>query len=151
LITGASFTDTGLIANTTYFYVVKSVDNTGAMSAPSSEISATTQTAPTCFTATNFDHIMTGRAHDTFSVAVANGSNQVMGLDNVFVVTTLKQTGPDFYVIGSCPCVKSAWIAWRDRRGSIAWRGGVPRKAPNGNLYRALRASFCTSVTTALY
>ena len=93
----------GLIANTTYFYVVKSVDNTGAMSAASSEISATTQPAPTCFTATNFDHVMAGRAHDTFSVAVANGSNQVMGLDNIFVVTTLKQTRPDFYVIGSCP------------------------------------------------
>jgi poly(3-hydroxybutyrate) depolymerase len=103
LITGASFTDMGLIANTTYFYVVKSVDNTGGMSAPSSEISATTQMAATCFTATNFDHVMAGRAHDTFSVAVANGSNQVMGLDNIFVVTTLKQTGPDFYVIGSCP------------------------------------------------
>jgi len=102
LITDASFTDMGLIANTTYFYVVKSVDNTG-MSAPSSEISAKTETAPTCFTATNFDHVMAGRAHDTFFVAVANGSNQVMGLDNLFVVTTLKQTGTDFYVIASCP------------------------------------------------
>jgi hypothetical protein len=26
-----------------------------------------------------------------------------LGLDNVFIVITLKQTGPIFYVIGSCP------------------------------------------------
>ena len=103
LVTVASFTDMGLTASTTYFYVVKSVDNAGGRSAPSSEVSATTQTAPACFTATNFDHVLAGRAHDTFFVAAANGSNEIMGLDNVFIVTTLKQTGPDFYVIASCP------------------------------------------------
>jgi hypothetical protein len=27
----------------------------------------------------------------------------VMGLDNVFIVTTLTETGPSFYVIGDCP------------------------------------------------
>jgi hypothetical protein len=31
--------------------------------------------------------------------AVANDSNQVLGLDNVFIITTLKQVGPNFYVI----------------------------------------------------
>jgi len=103
LVTDVSFTDMGLTASTTYFYVVKSVDNAGGRSAPSSEVSATTQTAPACFTATNFDHVLAGRAHDTFFVAAANGSNEIMGLDNVFIVTTLKQTGPDFYVIASCP------------------------------------------------
>jgi hypothetical protein len=44
-----------------------------------------------------------GRAHDNFFIAAANGSNQVLGLDNVFIITTLKQTAPDFYVIASCP------------------------------------------------
>jgi hypothetical protein len=34
---------------------------------------------------------------------VANGSNQVLSLDNVFIITTLKQTGPNFYVIAWCP------------------------------------------------
>jgi hypothetical protein len=67
------------------------------------EVSVTTGAAPSCFTATNFDHVMAGRAHDSFFVAMANGSNQVLGPDNVFVITTLKQTGPDFYVIASCP------------------------------------------------
>jgi len=103
LVTDPSFTDAGLTANTTYFYVVKSVDPAGGLSAPSSEVSAKTQMAPACFTATNFDHVVAGRAHDSFFVAVANGSNQIMGLDNVFIVTTLKQTGPDFYVIALCP------------------------------------------------
>jgi len=46
---------------------------------------------------------VSGRAHDNFFIAEANGSNQVLGLDNVFIVTTLKQTGANFYVIASCP------------------------------------------------
>ena len=103
LITTNTFADTGLTPSTTYFYVVKSEDSAGGLSPPSPEVSATTQTAPTCFTATNFDHVVAGRAHDNFFLAVANGSNQVMGLDNVFVITTLKETGPNFYVIDACP------------------------------------------------
>jgi len=103
LVTGTNFTDTRLTGGTTYFYVVRSEDAHGGLSAPSMEVSATTDAAPICFTATNFDHVMAGRAYDSFFVAVANGSNQVLGLDNVFLITTLKQTGPNFYVIASCP------------------------------------------------
>ena len=44
--------------------------------------------------ATNYDHVIAGRAHDRIFIALANGSNHVLGLDNVFIVTTLKQTGP---------------------------------------------------------
>lgn len=61
--------------------------------------------APTgaqCFTASNFEHIQAGRAHGFF-VARANGSNELMGWNNVFTTTTLRQTGPDFYVVGTCP------------------------------------------------
>src|SRR5262245_2775636 len=96
-------TDAQLTAGTTYFYVVKSRDARGGSSGPSMEVSATTAAAPACFTATNFDHVIAGRAHDDDFFAVANGSDQVMGLDNVFIITTLKQTGPNFYVIGACP------------------------------------------------
>ena len=42
-------------------------------------------------------------AHQSLGQTYANGSNQAMGLWNVFVTTTLKQTGPNFYVIGTCP------------------------------------------------
>ncbi len=103
LVTGTSFTDTGLTGSTTYFYVIKSEGAGGGLSGPSMEVSAKTEAPPTCFTATNFDHVVAGRAHDNFFFAEANGSNQLLGLDNVFIVTTLKQTGPNSYVIASCP------------------------------------------------
>ena len=46
-----------------------------------------------------------GRAHDSFGYALANGSNQNMGVDNVYYVNTLEQTSPNDYVInnGVCP------------------------------------------------
>ncbi|HTF74664.1 MAG TPA: fibronectin type III domain-containing protein [Bradyrhizobium sp.] len=103
LVTGTNFTDTGLTGSTTYFYVIKSEGAGGGLSGPSMEVSAKTEAPPTCFTATNFDHVVAGRAHDNFFFAEANGSNQLLGLDNVFIVTTLKQTGPNSYVIASCP------------------------------------------------
>jgi len=56
-----------------------------------------------CFTATNSEHIQEGRAHHlVFFFTLANGSNQYMGLNNRSVTTTLKQTGPNSYVIGTC-------------------------------------------------
>lgn len=55
-----------------------------------------------CFTTTNVEHVLAGRAHDSFFLALANGSNDFMGFDNTFTVTTLKQQGGNFYVIGSC-------------------------------------------------
>lgn len=58
---------------------------------------------PQCYTASNVDHVRAGRAHDSFFIARANGSNQNMGLDNIFIVTTLRRTGPNHYVVGSCP------------------------------------------------
>ena len=48
-------------------------------------------------------HTTAGRAHQSLGTTYANGSNQNMGLWNIFVTTTLKQTGPNFYVIGTCP------------------------------------------------
>jgi hypothetical protein len=58
--------------------------------------------APVCYTASNYAHVLAGRAHDSLGYALANGSNQNMGLDNVFYQTTLKKTGTNYYVIG-CP------------------------------------------------
>jgi hypothetical protein len=57
---------------------------------------------PVCVTAANYYHVQAGRAHDSGGYALANGSNQNMGLDNTFYQTTLKQTGPNYWVIG-CP------------------------------------------------
>jgi poly(3-hydroxybutyrate) depolymerase len=64
----------------------------------------TTTAAPaTCYTSSNYAHVQAGRAHDSGGSALANGSNQNMGLDNTFYTTTLKKTGTNYYVIGTCP------------------------------------------------
>lgn len=59
--------------------------------------------SPRCYTATNAEHVLAGRARDWFFFALANGSNRFLGLDNTFTVTTLKQTGPNYFVVGNCP------------------------------------------------
>lgn len=56
-----------------------------------------------CFTDNNAGHVVAGRAHSSFFLAWANGSNKFIGLDNGFIVTTLKQTGPNYYEPGNCP------------------------------------------------
>ncbi|MEO7549141.1 MAG: hypothetical protein ABIT82_12005, partial [Ramlibacter sp.] len=56
-----------------------------------------------CFTASNYAHVVAGRAHQSGGYTYANGSNQNMGLWNVFVTKTLKMTGTNYYVIGTCP------------------------------------------------
>ena len=56
----------------------------------------------TCITATNFDHVQAGWAHDQFFMALANGSNEVMDPDNIFIMTTLKEASPGFFKVASC-------------------------------------------------
>ncbi|RQR32736.1 poly(3-hydroxybutyrate) depolymerase [Burkholderia sp. Bp9143] len=101
----ASYTDSGLIAGTTYSYTVTEIDPNAGESAQSSAVSATTQSNFACTetTATNYAHVQAGRAHDSGGTAYANGSNQSMGLDNVFYSNTLAQTSAGYYVIGNCP------------------------------------------------
>lgn len=103
-VTGTSTTDTGLAPATTYGWTVAAVDANGVQGAMSASASGTTTgTAATCYTASNYAHTTAGRAHASGGLTYANGSNQAMGLWNVFVTTTLKQTGPNYYVIGTCP------------------------------------------------
>ncbi|KPF69462.1 hypothetical protein IP84_06400 [beta proteobacterium AAP99] len=103
-VSGNSYTDTGLAAATTYSWTVKAVDANGAEGAASAAASGTTTgSTAVCFTATNYAHVSAGRATQSGGYAYAKGSGQNMGLWNVFVTTTLKQTGPDYYVIGTCP------------------------------------------------
>ena len=55
-----------------------------------------------CTTASNYAHTSAGRAYAWFGITYANGSNQYMGFWNTLTTTTLKQTGPNHYVIGTC-------------------------------------------------
>lgn len=102
-VTGTSYTDTGLSPGTTYSWTVAGVDangNQGALSSPAS--GTTTGTTASCYTSSNYTHTVQGRAHHSGGYTYANGSNQNMGLWNTFTVRTLKQTGPNYYVIGTC-------------------------------------------------
>ena len=106
-VTSTSFTDTGLTAATTYSWTVRAADANGTEGATSAPATGTTTgTAPpaaTCYTASNYTHTTAGRAYTSGGYTYANGSNQNMGLWNVFVTTTLKMTGTNYYVIGTCP------------------------------------------------
>ena len=107
LVAGTSYTDTGLAAGTTYSWTVAAVDGNGAEGARSAAATGTTTgtqpPAATCTTASNYAHTQAGRARQSGGYTYANGSNQNMGLWNVFTTTTLKQTGTNYYVIGTCP------------------------------------------------
>ena len=110
LITGTAFTDTGLAPATTYTWTVTAVDANGGESAASVPATGTTAgdgggqpPGGSCTTASNFAHTLAGRARVIWGLTYANGSNQSMGLWSIFVTTTLKQTQPGYYVIGTCP------------------------------------------------
>jgi poly(3-hydroxybutyrate) depolymerase len=103
-VTSLSYTATGLTAATTYSFAVSAVGGSGE-SAISASVSATTKSAWTCtaVNASNYAHVQAGRAHDSGGYALANGSNQNMGLDNLFYTSTLAQTSAGYYIIGACP------------------------------------------------
>ena len=106
-VTATSYTDTGLAAATQYSWTVKAADANGLEGAASAAATGTTTgTAPpaaTCYTSSNYAHVTAGRAYQSGGITYANGSNQNMGLWNVFVTKTLKMTGTNYYVIGTCP------------------------------------------------
>jgi len=57
-----------------------------------------------CVTASNYAHVAAGRAHVSLGSTYANGSNQAMGLWNTFITHTLRQTGPNYYVLADGQC-----------------------------------------------
>ncbi|MEJ8809925.1 hypothetical protein WKW77_02540 [Variovorax ureilyticus] len=106
-VSATSYTDTGLAASTTYSWTVTAVDASNVEGAMSAAATGTTLasgggTTPVCYTASNYAHTTAGRATQTGGYTYANGSNQNMGLWNTFVTTTLKQTGTNYFVIGTC-------------------------------------------------
>ena len=105
---GTSYTDSGLAASTTYSWTVRAADANGVQGAASSPVAATTLATsggetPTCTTASNYAHTVAGRAYALYGMTYANGSGQSMGLWNIYTTKTLKKTGSNYYVIGTCP------------------------------------------------
>lgn len=103
-LASTGYTDGGLAASTSYTYQVSSTGN-GVESAKSAGVTGATTSGFVCSTTTasNYAHVTAGRAHDSGGYALANGSNQNMGLNNTFYTTTLAQTAAGYYVIGNCP------------------------------------------------
>jgi poly(3-hydroxybutyrate) depolymerase len=103
-LTATGYTDSGLAAATSYTYQVSATGN-GVESAKSAGVTGTTTSGFVCTatTATNYAHVTAGRAHNSGGYALANGSNQNMGLNNTFYSSTLAQTSSGYYVIGNCP------------------------------------------------
>ncbi|MEV7022700.1 PHB depolymerase family esterase [Kitasatospora sp. NPDC093558] len=103
--TGTSFTDTGLAAGTSYTYTVAAVDASGTQGTKSAAVTASTSgSAPQCFTDNNYDQVQAGRATQSGGLTYALGSGQSMGLWNIFVTHTLRQTGPGYYVLADGQC-----------------------------------------------
>jgi poly(3-hydroxybutyrate) depolymerase len=104
-VTATSYTSTGLAASTSYSFQVSSIGAGSVEGALSAAVAGSTTSSFTCTTtnASNYAHVQAGRAHDSGGYALANGSNQNMGLDNTFYTATLAQTSAGYYVIGSCP------------------------------------------------
>ncbi|WP_254898424.1 PHB depolymerase family esterase [Kitasatospora sp. NA04385] len=72
---------------------------------PSSSPSASPSTRPLgCWTDNNYNQVAAGRAHQSGGYAYANGSNQNMGLWNLFVTHTLKETSAGYFVIADAGC-----------------------------------------------
>jgi len=103
-LTSTSFTDTGLSASRTHPYPAQAVDNTGAVGTLSSTVNATTAAHAQFFTDNNYNQTVAGRAHQSMGYVYANGSNQAMGLWNVYTVHTLKMTGTNYYVLADGQC-----------------------------------------------
>ena len=86
---------------------MKAADANAVEGAASSAVTSTTTGTPppaaTCFTSSNYAHTLAGRAYAYLGYAYANGSNQYMGLWNIYTVKTLKQTATNYYTIGTCP------------------------------------------------
>jgi poly(3-hydroxybutyrate) depolymerase len=104
-LASTAYTDTGLAASTSYSYQVSALGNGGVESARSATVTGSTTSGFVCTTTTssNYAHVQAGRAHDSGGYALANGSNQNMGLDNTFYTATLAQTAAGYYIIGNCP------------------------------------------------
>ncbi|WP_414939197.1 esterase/lipase family protein [Amycolatopsis sp. cmx-11-51] len=97
----------------THFTIVKDATAFAAMRAfivahenpPTGTATPTSTTAPPtstpsgqCFSGSNYSHVVAGRAHNSYGYALANGSDQNLGLNNLYTATKLRQTGTNYYV-----------------------------------------------------
>jgi serine protease len=76
---------------------------TSASTTSSTTATTTTTTLATaCYTATNPAHVAAGRAYSVYGYDYAVGSNQYIGLNSSFYVTSLMKIGNAYYLVASC-------------------------------------------------
>jgi poly(hydroxyalkanoate) depolymerase family esterase len=86
------------------------LDGSGPVPTPTPTPTVTPTPTPTttpgvvCATSSNYAHTTAGRAHQSGGSTYANGSNDAMGLWNTFTTHTLKQTGPNYWVLADGQC-----------------------------------------------
>ncbi|CAF4307056.1 unnamed protein product [Rotaria sp. Silwood2] len=97
-VSSTSYTDTGLNSATDYQYQVSSIKGS-AESEKSNEVTATTLTDKMCYNDNNVNHVAALRAYVSFGYTFALGSNQNMGLYNIFQKTNLCKKSEYLYVI----------------------------------------------------
>lgn len=57
----------------------------------------TATATPTCVTATNYAHVQAGRARNVGGYALANGSDDNLGLYNTFYTSAVRETSPGYW------------------------------------------------------
>ncbi|MEW1792228.1 extracellular catalytic domain type 1 short-chain-length polyhydroxyalkanoate depolymerase [Streptomyces niveus] len=99
------YTDSGLSAGTSYTYSVAARAADGAEGARSAQVTVGTTGAPAaCWTSSNYEHVRAARATTSGGYVYAKGSNQNMGLNNTFVIRTLKESPTGYYVLADARC-----------------------------------------------
>ncbi|MFB8438921.1 PHB depolymerase family esterase [Streptomyces niveus] len=99
------YTDSGLSAGTSHTYSVAARAADGAEGARSAQVTVGTTGAPAaCWTSSNYEHVRAARATTSGGYVYAKGSNQNMGLNNTFVIRTLKESPTGYYVLADARC-----------------------------------------------
>ncbi|MEZ7004451.1 PHB depolymerase family esterase [Streptomyces sp. AD55] len=100
-----SYTDAGLTAGSSHTYAVAARDADGRTGQLSGTVTArTTGTVTACWTATNYAHVQAGRATTSGGHTYAKGSLENMGLYNVFVTHTLKESPAGYFTVADRTC-----------------------------------------------
>ncbi|CAF1034429.1 unnamed protein product [Rotaria sp. Silwood1] len=97
-VSTTSYTDIGLNSATDYRYQVSSVQGS-TESEKSNEVTTTTLADKVCYNDNNVNHVVALRAYVSFGYTFALGSNQNMGLYNIFQKTNLCKEKVNYYVI----------------------------------------------------
>lgn len=105
IVTGDGF-NTCVAGTYSIDYSVTFTDSSTATETRTVTVEATPSPPPsscTEYTADNNTHYVSGRAYVLFGLTYANGSNDAMGLWNIFTFTTLAETSPGYFEVGNCP------------------------------------------------